>query len=155
MQKKTDLYLCDSVRSERLKFIKIFDKEFLYDADKSYVGYLGINVDRVKLVSVVSDLRKHRIVCFSAPIDYRDRENISPNHALNLANDFAKTIGASALDGVQFQLKCPPVYWTFGLKYENPAEEKIGGVVMIDRLDGHVWSDLENEEYMYDYNNLL
>ena len=155
MQKKCDLYLCESVRSERLKFIQLYDKEFFYNAEKSYMGYLGVNVDRVKMVSVISDLRTHKIDCFSVPVEYRDRENISAKRAFSVANDYAKNLGASVFDEMRFQSRCPPVYWIFGLKYDITTEGKVGGVVMIDRLDGHVWTDAENEEYMYDYNNVL
>lgn len=155
MQKKCDLYLCESVCSERLKFIKLYDKEFSCDAEKSYVGYLGVNVDRIKLVSVVSDLRKHKIDCFSVPVEYRDRENLSFKHAFSLAKNYAKNLGASAFDAMTLQSRCLPVFWIFDLKYDITSEEKVGGVVMIDRLDGHVWTDAESEVYMYDYNNVL
>jgi len=155
MQKKCDLYLSMPVRSERLKFIQIFDKEFLYDAEKTYGGYLKINVDRIKLISVICDLRAHKINCFSVPIEYRDCTNISENQAFVLAKNYANGIGASVYDAIQFQSMCPPVHWIFGLKYSSATEEKVGGVVMIDRLDGHAWTNSEREEYMYDYNNVL
>jgi hypothetical protein len=155
MQKKCDLYLCDSVRSERLRFIQLYDKNFSYDDEKTYMGYLGVDVDRIKLVSVISDFRMHKINCFSVPIEYRDRKNISAKHALSLANDYAKNLGASAFGPVMSESRCSPVFWIFALKYDSTAEEKAGGVVMIDRLDGHVWTDTESEEYMYDYNNLF
>jgi hypothetical protein len=115
---------------------------------------LGVNVNRVKLVSVISDLRAHKIECFSVPVEYRDGENISASRAFSLANEYAKTLGASAFEATSFH-SSPPVYWIFSLRYDVAVEEKIGGVVMIDRLDGHVWTDAENEEYMYDYNNVL
>ncbi|MEQ4192345.1 hypothetical protein ABNM11_27365, partial [Pseudomonas syringae] len=49
--------------------------------------------------------------------------------------------------------KSPPVFWVFSIV--GGDEGKVGGVVMIDRLDGHVWGELEYIEYMYDYNNVL
>lgn len=155
MQKQADLYLCESVRSERLKFIHIFDRNFSYDAEKYYSGYLGINVGRVKLISVISDLRAHKVDCFGVPIEYRDFENISMSRAFDFAKKYASGAGASVFEISQPQSKCPPVYWRFGLNQENGIEEKAGGIVMIDRLDGHVWTDAENDEYMYDYNNIF
>jgi hypothetical protein len=154
MQKKCDLYFCDAVKSDRLKFIELFDKNFVYDGKKSYAGFLRANVDRVKLVSVVTDLRRHGIACFSVPIAYRDSETISIETAFDLATAHAKTYGASVATSIRHQ-KSAPLYWIFDLRPRNTAEEKSGGIVMIDRLDGHIWTASESEEYSYDYNNLL
>jgi len=154
MQKKCDLYFCDSVNSSRLKFLELFDKNFLYDSKKSYSGFLHTNVDRVKLVSVVSDLKRHGIICFSAPIEYRDRETISMEAAFDFATKHANAYGASVAISMRHQ-KIPPVFWIFDQLPGGNSEEKSGGVVMIDRLDGHVWTDSEYEEYLYDYNNVL
>ncbi len=155
MQKKCDLYLCESVKTDRLKLLKVFDKEFLYVPDKAYVGYLGVNVDRIKLVSVVSDLRKHNIVAFSAPVEYRDGAKLPLEQARGLAIEYAKSVRASAVESAMLKSKCPPVYWIFDLLYHSTEQEKVGGVVMIDRIDGHVWTGSENEEYMYDFNNMM
>lgn len=155
MQRMTDLYLCSPVRSARLRFVELFDARFLFDAERIYSGYLGVNIERIKMVSIVSDLRKHNIECFSVPIKYRDEENISLSSALVFAKKFAREISASALDTPYFQLKCSPLHWFFGLDYEDAVAEKAGGVVMIDRIDGHVWSAQDYAEYMYDYNNVL
>lgn len=152
--KKCDLYFCDAAKSDRLKFIELFDKSFIYDSEKSYIGFLHANADRVKLVSVVSDLRRNGIACFSVPIAYRDHETISMETALDLATKHAKTFGASVAISARHQ-KAPPVFWAFDLIPGNAEAEKSGGVVMIDRLDGHVWTYSEYEEYLYDYNNVL
>lgn len=152
---EVDLYICTAAQSERFRFIRVFDKNFYYEADKIYVGFLGINVNRIKLISVISDLRAHRIDCFGVPVEYRDRENISMSRALDFAKIHANGIGASVLEEAQPPSKCPPVYWKFSLISKNSTEEKAGGLVMVDRIDGHVWTDAENEEYMYDYNNVF
>ena len=154
MQKKCDLYFYNVVDSDRLKFIELFDKNFLHEESKIYSGYLHIAVDRVKLVSVVRDLRSNGTDCFSVPIEYRDQKNISIDQALALAAAYAKTIGASAISSNRHQ-KVPPVFWCFDLACRNVAAEKAGGMVMIDRLDGHIWNESEYEEYFYDYNNVL
>ncbi|MDH6590522.1 hypothetical protein M2165_000411 [Variovorax sp. TBS-050B] len=155
MQKQADLYICEPVRSERLKFIALFDGSFSYDAEKCYSGYLGLNAGRVKLISIVSDLRAHNVDCFGVPIEYRDLENIPMSQALEFAKEHAAGVGASVFEISKFQSRDPPVYWKFGLNQINGFEEKAGGIVMIDRLDGHVWTNDENEEYMYDYNNIF
>jgi len=154
MQKECDLYFYDSVKSDRLRFIELLDKNFIYDSGKSYVGFLYAKVDRVKLVSVVADLRRNGIACFSVPIAYRDQETIPMEMAFDLATKHAKTVGATVAISVRHQ-KVPPVLWAFDLISGNNDEEKSGGVVMIDRLDGHVWTLSEYEEYLYDYNNVL
>lgn len=142
------------MKSVRLKFIELFDRNFVYDSEKSYVGFLHVNVDRIKLVSVVSDLRRNGIACFNVPIAYRDHETISIETALDLATEHAKTFGASVAISIRHQ-KAPPVFWAFDLIHGNDENEKSGGVVMIDKLDGHVWTYSEYEEYLYDYNNVL
>lgn len=155
MQKKCDLYLSEAATSDRLKFVSLFDKSFVFDPLKTYSGYLHVNVDRVKLVPVVSDLRKCGITCFSVPIEYRDRENLPMSDALRLANERARSLRASAFSSAGRGAKSPPVIWCFDLRYERASDEKADGVVLIDRIDGHVWTDSDYEEYMYDYNNIF
>jgi len=155
MQKKADLYICKATQSERFRFIQIFEKNFSYEVGKLYFGYLGINVDRVKMISVITDFRIHKIACFGVPIEYRDQKNISESHAFDIAEKYAAKINALAFKRPLAQSESPPVYWKFGLNEKDTIEEKAGGIVMIDRLDGHVWTAAENEEYMYDYNNIF
>lgn len=72
MQKKCDLFLCEPVKASGLKLISLFDKSFRPDNGLICSGYLFISVDRVKLVAVVSDFRRHHIPCFSVPVEYRE-----------------------------------------------------------------------------------
>lgn len=153
MQKRCDLYFSEPVTTDRRKLVGLYDKSFAYAPGKTYVGFLQVNVNRVKLVAVVTDLRKHGIKCFSVPVEYRDRENVSMSKALFLANEHAKSLKASA--GSAPRGSCPPVIWCFDLQYEDRSGERSGAVAMIDRIDGHVWTYSEYEEYMYDYNNVL
>ncbi len=155
MQKKCDIYLCDPVRTDRLRFASLFDKSFQYDENKTYVGYLGLNIDRVKLVSVVLDLKKNGVACFSVSIEYRVDGNLPIETAADIASEYAMSIGASAAPSAMLKSKCPPVYWIFDLRNNEENQGNVGGVVMVDRIDGHVWSQSENEEYMYDFNNIL
>lgn len=153
MQKLCDLFLCEPAAADRLGPIRLFDRGFLYSPEKQYLGYLHINIYRVKLVPIVSDIRKGGTACFSVPIEYRDRKNVPIEHAIVLASDYAKTINASIAKTANS--KCPPIYWSFDLLWSNPEDERAGGAVMIDKLDGHVWTSGEYEEYMYDYNNIF
>lgn len=156
MQKKCDIYLCEEISSDFLKFVKVLDRNFQFEDKKKYSGYLFVDIDRVKLVPVVSDLRMNRISCFSVPVEYRDCENISVMDASIVAGEYAKTKGASITVLISPNSKSSPAFWVFNLIPIEPlSDEKAGGVVMIDRLDGHVWTYSEYEEYMYDYNNLF
>lgn len=155
MQQKCDIYLSESTASDRLKFVSLFDGQFQYRSDVAYVGYLGVQIDRVKLVAIVADLRRHGILCFSVPIKYRDDIQLSMDAVWHKVEEYAKSIGAIAVGSQVSSSHAPPVYWGFQLVYDDKYEEKAGGVVMVDRLDGHVWSGSEYEQYMYDYNNIL
>ncbi len=151
MKRECDLYLCDDVEASQLKDVRLFDKSFICEDGKKYSGFLRLNVNRVKLVSVVSDLRKRKILCFSVPVEYR-ASVVSNKAALEVAK---KYVGANGVVGIEDQTKTPPLFWSFSLAVIGAVEERIGGVVMVDRLDGHVWSIDEYEEYMYDYNNVF
>ena len=152
MQKLCDLFLCEPTKTHRLKYISLFDKVFLHDPEGLYSGFLRAYIDRIKMISIVCDLRKDGIDCFSAPIAYRDRANLSIERAFALAMGYARSKNAEVSRGIQS--KCPPVYWMFDLLH-NQEDERAGGTVMIVRLDGHVWTSSEYEEYMYDFNNIF
>jgi len=155
VQTQCDLYLFDPVQSERLRFLSLYDSFFVYDKDKSYSGFVGVNIDRVKLVSVVSDLRFNGIASASVPIKYKDRQNIEKETAVDIATKYALTrLGASGVNASN-RSKVSPVVWMFEVKYERDPYGAAGGVVMVDRVDGHVWSQSEYEEYQYDYNNVF
>lgn len=154
MQKKCDLYFYDEVKSDKLRFVGLLDKDFVFDDEKSYFGFLQLNIDRVKLVPVVTELRRTKVTCFSVPIEYRDFPNIPVDVAFNIAAENAKALDATVAFSARLE-KSAPVFWIFDLIFNQHVEEKIGGVMMIDRLDGHVWTLPEYEEYFYDYNNIF
>lgn len=88
MQSKCDLYLCDSVDASRLKMLCLFDKNFICEGGKELVGYLSVNIGRVKLVAVVSALRQKQILCFGVPVEYRN-SGVSLEVAFDLAKKHA------------------------------------------------------------------
>lgn len=151
MQMKCDLFLCEPVKASGLKLISLFDKGFRPDNGLIYSGYLFISVDRVKLVAVVSDFRRHHIPCFSVPVEYRE-SRISSTVAFELAQTHVTNLGKISISE---QGQKPPLFWSFTLGYDNAVENKAGGIIMVDRLDGHIWTAGEYEEYMYDYNNIF
>jgi hypothetical protein len=60
MHNKCDLYLCETANSLHFKYLKIYDKNFVYEEDKTYRGYIGVNVERIKLIVFVSELREKK-----------------------------------------------------------------------------------------------
>lgn len=153
MRKICDLYVCEETRSSQLRFVRLFDDNFNCRDDVICSGYLNINVDRIKLVSLVSELRKYGVGCFSVPVEYRDKSVLSVGDALILAREGAAARGLSVSDSAREGGS--PLFWMFDLIGEGRSVDGAGGCVMIDRIDGRVWSAAEYEEYMYDYNNIF
>ena len=147
-----DLYIHGESKSPSLRFIGLFDKSFSYSADRTYGGFLNVNVGRVKLVSVVSELRKAGVTCFSVPVEYRDNPGIDAAVAKTLAKKHAESIG-SAISESDHRHGYAPLFWVFDISARD--DDRVGGVVIVDRLDGHIWATSEYEEYMYDYNNVF
>lgn len=153
MKKKCDLYLNESINSSDFKFIKIFDKNFIYDEKKTYSGYLNVNIDRIKMVSLVTELRNKGVCAYSVPVEYRDKNNLSQEQAFIYASAYAESQKFNVIIDLNRTAKAAPVFWLFNIV--NDSEERAGGIVRVDKLDGHIWSLLEYEEYMHDYNNQL
>lgn len=150
---KCDAFVLGQHKGAEFGPLRIFDKNFLCEPEKIYSGYLGLNVHRVKMVSIVTELKRKGIEVFSAPVRYRDVNNIDFDKAAAFALEYAKAKRFNVVFDSSRATKSPPVFWVFSIV--GRSEEKVGGVVMIDRLDGHVWNELEYVEYMYDYNNVL
>jgi hypothetical protein len=154
MQKKCDLYLSESTRSPEFRYLKIYDQEFVYEEQKEYSGYLKINVDRIKLLVIISELSKKGITAYSVPVNYRDSKNITREEALVFAQKYAESLGRRIVRELENTQIGPPLFWQFNLN-GGEFNEKAGGIVMIDRIDGHSWDLNEYEEYMHDFNNIL
>ncbi|AZQ51092.1 hypothetical protein [Burkholderia cenocepacia] len=115
---------------------------------------MNVNVSRVKLVSVVSELQKKGVWSFSVPVEYRDDKIVDFREAIEIAEEYAKSIGC-LVTGASPRSEFAPLFWVFDIASEEGGADKVGGVVMVDKLDGHVWTKAEYEEYMYDYNNVF
>ncbi len=150
-----DLYLRSETNFPRLRFLSIFDSSFEWRDDFLYRGYLGVSVRRVKLVSVVAGLRKAGIICFSVPVECREGRSIGDAAALGIANEHASRNNCTLLAEADGEAEASPLYYLFRQSSAVGGEEKAGGAILVDRLDGHVWSYEEYEEYMYDYNNVM
>src|SRR3989344_3940683 len=148
-----DIYICEAVNVPALRFVQIFDCEFQYDVQKEYFGYLGVNIGRIKAVSIIVDLKKHGVKAFSVPVRYRDGSNLSIEEALQLASRYAADNGCSVVFDSSRANTTSPAFWLFVIS-EDP-KVRSGGVVLVDRLDGHIWQAEEYDEYMYDFNNVF
>lgn len=128
----------------------VFDKNFYYQ------GFLGYSIDRLLGVALIMSLRRSGIDALNVPIRYRD------GNLLTLEEVTARVKGqvpkGSEVLPVEVDVNLlHPMRVAF--KTDAPefsiANGEGGGRVVGDRLDGHIWSDYEQAEYAYDYNNLL
>ncbi|MFO1369482.1 MAG: hypothetical protein U1F46_10845 [Marinagarivorans sp.] len=149
-----DLYLCQSVSSDDLDWTRLIDRNFALDKSKPYIGYLGLNGDRLAMIPLITQLRNKNIICYSVPITYRDNKNICQEEARALAQKHAAIKLLSACKP-RHPEPITPLFYLFNLASGVKEIEKTGGVIMVDRLDGHIWSAYEHDQYMYDFNNVF
>ena len=148
-----DLFLPDATRSKNLKFLKLLDKHFIYEKGKKYSGYVGICVNRIRLIPQIHLLREEGIRSYSVPINYKNSVQISKEEAFAIAaKDIDETQGYLVMDDA-FLPNNIPLVWLFS--FINQNKEIIGGKVIVDRMDGHIWTADEYDKYMYDYNNIF
>ncbi len=136
-----------------LEFLHLFESKFIYNPDQFYQGYLNVNIRRIALVNFVLEFRKRSMQIFNVPIQYRDHQNLSLDQAYEYAckeKDLEKyQIYQSSFMGMNH-----PLYFCFPL-VNLQSEENVGGSICVDKLDGHIWSLDEKEEYEYDFNGSL
>ena len=159
MISKCDLYLEYPLISGRLGIISFFDKKFIFDKDRSYQGYLNIALPRLRLVSVITSLREENYyTAYNIPINYRDNiiegKYITENEAFFIASNHINVCEQYLCSSNRY---ITPMVWNFKIleKDKDNAKNKIGARILIDKLDGHIWSDDEYYTYLYDYNNIL
>lgn len=146
-----DIFLVTPTKSNSLRFLGLLDKNFSYQHDVEYSGYVGVSINRVKLIPLIDLLKKQGVSVYSVPINYKVENSLSKEKAFDIAKLFAKdnrlvvSMDSALVDNNN------PLVWKFSAS--AMSEEKSGGVVMVDRLDGHIWSLDEFDTYMYDYNN--
>jgi hypothetical protein len=150
MKKLCDVYLLSDVQGNKLPCMP--PNYISIDPAKIYTGYLNMSLNRIKCVAVVSKFRRHGLICYGAPIKYRDVANVTVETAFSIAVNRANSLGCVIQLPISCRNSSPPVFWSFKL---NCGADFVGGAVAVDRLDGHVWSEDEVEEYMYDYNNIF
>jgi hypothetical protein len=149
-----DIYLPKEVKGELLaKCILKRHVGFDIEIEKTYVGYCGLNVKR--LIGLMAVLRLKEVAkadAINVPIRYRDCPQISLDEARFIAAQVDYGDGRKASYHEHSFLRYPhPLYWVFGLTGGDGSIA--GGSVYVDRVDGHIWSGDELDEYSHDYNN--
>ncbi|WP_111858133.1 hypothetical protein [Acinetobacter sp. CFCC 10889] len=152
MQQICDLYFPKALDDySPLQYLHIFHSDFIYDPKQQYMGYLNVNVRRIALVNFVMEFRKRKMQIYNVPVQYRDSKNLSQDEAFECA---LKQIDLEKNQIVKTNVGDSPVIWRFPLIFMN-GEEKTGAGVSVDKLDGHIWTQDESEEYFYDFNGVI
>jgi hypothetical protein len=149
-----DVYIPKEVKGELLaKCVLRRHVGFDIQTEKSYVGYCRLNVKRlVGLMAVVRLKDIAKTDAFNVPIRYRDCPHIGFDEARLIAAKVDYGDGRKAsYDEHPFLRYSHPLYWVFSLTGGDGSIA--GGSVCVDRVDGHVWSSDELEEYSHDFNN--
>lgn len=131
-------------------------KGVVIDKNRYYKGFLGYSIDRLLGVALVTSFRRGGIDALNVPVKYRDGNLLTIEEvAAKVREQLSK--GSEVLPvEVDVDLLHPMriVFKTNASEFAIINGEG-GGKVIGDRLDGHLWSDCEQAEYAYDYNNLL
>jgi len=158
MKKICDIYLQQELTgaSKLLKQLRIFQPDVTFDDGKAYSGFLGLQIDRITAVSVVTHFRNNAVHSLNVPISYREARLLTEAEAYVIAEKHVQKMGGTLADA-----KCKggsenPMYWVFQIDQHDHCDiHEGGGLVTVDSLDGHLWEMEEMVEYMYDYNNVL
>ncbi|MBV6830429.1 MULTISPECIES: hypothetical protein [Xanthomonas] len=146
-----DLYTNARFAGVDLNVLKILDRSFLGEFPEKFPSFLGVNISRIDLVSVVIAMRGRGLNVFSVPVIYRDSLKVSLESAYEIAIKHSEVAGCRVSLQNDFGFH-PPVVWRFSLEDDAGAA---GGLVMIDRCDGHIWTARDHYEYMYDCNAIV
>jgi len=152
MENFCDIYIDGSHVIPELRFVGLFDKSFQYADGKAYSGYIGATLPRLKGVLIVSRLKSAGIRAFNVPVIYRNsRISMAAAHEIALKEVECSGFDLSSGDG--FRDIHTPMYWSFSII--DPTGDLVGGRIMVDKSDGHIWSAEEYDTFMYDYNNVI
>lgn len=147
-----DLFLDCQTNDKSLKFLEILDSSFQYSSDNLYCGYLDVCVERLKLIPLIDMLKGNNISYFSVPLYYKNSIHISKLEAFDRAKKIAKQRGVEPIISSVFN-RDTPLFYLFQVKPSMDGFDGfISNCIIIDKIDGHVWSDFEYDKYMYDFN---
>ena len=149
MNTTCDIFLVSPLNGDSalLRQLKIFQDSFSPDPTRSHQGFLGLDIPRLKAVAAITHLRAKGTAACSVPTRYRDSRRMTASEAGRLVN----ADEVAAVGGVQ---DANPMFHVFRAAARPDANEGAGHVI-VDALDGHVWTANEMAEYMYDFNNVL
>lgn len=147
-----DLFLEYPTNDNSLRFLELLDKNFKYNHDKLYHGYLNICVERLKLINLISILKDKKINYYSVPLQYKNNINITAQEAFQIAKKSTRYKDVEPLIDSDFHHHTPLFYSFKTVFVGNNPDGFIPNNVMIDKIDGHLWSDFEYDGYMYDFN---
>ena len=140
-----DLYLPNPVISDEFKYVRIFDKTFIYEEGKEYCGYLNITVERIRMLDLIVEFRKRGLTVYSVPIDYQNA-SITKREAYEIANKYANENEFLVGEDAFYVSNEVPLFWAF--PYTDKEEKIVGGILRFDRLDGHHWSAIDYRKYI-------
>ncbi|MFZ6640889.1 hypothetical protein ACO0LL_14170 [Undibacterium sp. TC4M20W] len=155
--KNCDIYLLDKIAGDSfyLNQLKIFQSDLVFDVNSTYVGYLHMNIRRLTGVAIVTHLRNNRVRSWNIPVKYRDQDLLSFEEVNALAQQYATPLGMNVTSRQRIGDIHYPMFLSYYLNNESNQSDSTGGSITVDRLDGHIWTAEEMEEYFYDYNNLI
>lgn len=147
-----DLFLNCQTNDDILRCISLFDKSFKYNPNKMYSGYLNIRMERINLIPIMNTLNNKKISAFSVPLYYKGG-SITKEEAFNIAKDTLKYKNIEPIFDSEFN-EHTPLFYSFATIFlgDNP-DGFLPNNIRVDKLDGHLWSDFEYCQYMYDFNN--
>ncbi|MFM9923126.1 hypothetical protein VLK31_09065 [Variovorax sp. H27-G14] len=156
MNKYCDIFLPDQIKGALLLLSMSPDiKKLRINKDAEYSGFLGLRLPRLQGVALVVELRRSGVSSFNVPVEYRDGKLLTEEEILKKAQSY---ISQESSIWVLERAKAtfhPMVIdlMTDDEKYHLGGEG--GGVLVIDRLNGHAWTENEMVNYLYGYNNIL
>ena len=158
MQVICDILLLDELAgsSKLLQQLKIFSPSTTFDENRVYLGFLGLELKRIQAVVILMHFRNNGVRSLNIPIKYKGRlltEEEARESAERSLLGSGKIIGSMKRPGKVRN----PMFWNFVWDQPNSGHGicEGGGNMVVDALDGHIWSADELEEFSYDYLNAI
>ncbi len=157
-----DIYLAgDVVAGKKWRLIyKAFAPTFDAPQGKVSSGFLGLDLPRLKAISVVTTLRdiermkEEAIYCLNIPTCYRDRDPLPEHEIIALAEKYARK-NRIIIGKPLSELPTRKLFLSFPIIRNDIKNRTAYEFVRIDVLSGEIWSTEDYLNYMYDFNNIL
>jgi hypothetical protein len=119
------------------------------EPDRMYSEFIGSNLTRMRGLMALMRLREVGVDALNVPVRYRDQPHITAAEALAIAKRVESEYGMTPV--MSDSAGHFPLFWSFPLSGGDGSV--VGGHWMVDRVDGHIWSADEKEQYDHDFNN--